>query len=209
MNENRIEAILRDPTLEQPTLTYHEVRLPWQSFFVRPEAAARVLEAIQGLDRSDWVRVETVTGSVAFVRTVHVVYVREWTPAQRESERQFWDALDAEQKQPEDDAGAQEGSDGSDGGEASEGGTDGPEGASDDSGGVAHGDPEEGIGPGAGLVGGAAESAAASGSGTGGADLVSVWTSVQALGLLYAVLAAIALLTMALPGVVQMRVIQC
>ena len=176
MNENRIEAILRDPTLEQPTLTYHEVRLPWQSFFVRPEVAVRVLEAIQGLDRSDWVRVETVTGSVAFLRTVHVVYVREWTPAQRESERQFWDALDAEQKQPEDDAGAQQGSGGSDGAEASEGGTGGPEGASDES---------------------------------GGADLVSVWTSVQALGLLYAVLAAIALLTMALPGFVQMRVIQC
>jgi len=96
MDENQMQEILRDPTLEQPTLTYHEVRLPWQSFFVRPEVAARVMAAVQGLHRTDWVRIDTVTGSVAFVRTEHVVFVREWTPDQRASERTFWDALDAE-----------------------------------------------------------------------------------------------------------------
>jgi len=96
METNRIEEVLRDPSLEEPTLAYHEVRLPWQSLCVRPEVAARVLAAVQGIHRTDWVRVETVTGSVVFVRTEHVVFVREWTPAQRASERKFWDALDAE-----------------------------------------------------------------------------------------------------------------
>jgi hypothetical protein len=96
MDQNQIQEILRDPTLEQPTLTYHEVRLPWQSFFVRSEVAARVMAAVQGLHRTDWVRIDTVTGSVAFVRTEHVVFVREWTPEQRASERTFWNALDAE-----------------------------------------------------------------------------------------------------------------
>ncbi len=96
MDENRMQEILRDPTLEQPTLTYHEVRMPWQSFFVRSEVAARVMAAVQGLHRTDWVRIDTVTGSVAFVRTEHVVFVREWTPEQRASERTFWTALDAE-----------------------------------------------------------------------------------------------------------------
>jgi len=95
METNRIEEVLRDPSLEEPTLAYHEVRLPWQSLCVRPEVAARVLAAVQGIHRTDWVRVETVTGSVVFVRTEHVVFVREWTPAQRASERKFWDALDA------------------------------------------------------------------------------------------------------------------
>jgi hypothetical protein len=107
MEENRTQEILRDPTLEQPTLTYHEVRMPWQSFFVRSEVAARVMAAVQGLHRTDWVRIDTVTGSVAFVRTEHVVFVREWTPEQRASERTFWDALDAERAEddpPEDQA---------------------------------------------------------------------------------------------------------
>lgn len=96
MGKHRIEEMLRDPTLEQPTLEYFEVRLPWQSFAVRRETAERVLEATFGFERPEWVRLETVGGSVAWVRTEHVVFVREWSSAQRESERQFWKQIDEE-----------------------------------------------------------------------------------------------------------------
>ena len=96
MTQNRIQQLLRDPTLEQPALDYYEVRLPWQSFAVRREVAERVMEATRGLERDEWVRIETVGGSVAWVRTEHVVFVREWSSAQRESERRFWAQIDSE-----------------------------------------------------------------------------------------------------------------
>lgn len=96
METNRIEEILRDPTLEQPTLTYHEVCLPWMSVLVRPEVAERVIEAVYGLHRAEWVRVETITGSVVHFPTEYVVFVREWTPAQRASEVTLSKALQEE-----------------------------------------------------------------------------------------------------------------
>jgi hypothetical protein len=96
MGNNRIEELLRDPTLEQPTLEYFEVRLPWQSFAVRRETAERVMEAMVGFERTEWVRLETVVGSVTWVRTEHIVFVREWSSAQRESERRFWKRIDKE-----------------------------------------------------------------------------------------------------------------
>lgn len=96
MGKHRLVQLLRDPTLEQPSLEYFEVRLPWQSFAVRRETAERVLEASFGFERAEWVRLETVGGSVAWVRTEHVVFVREWSSAQRESERQFWKQIDEE-----------------------------------------------------------------------------------------------------------------
>ncbi len=94
--ENRIEEILRDPTLEQPTLTYHEVWMPGMSMLVRPEVAERVIEAVYGLHRPEWVQVETITGSVAHVRTEYIVFVRESTPGQRSSELALSKALEKE-----------------------------------------------------------------------------------------------------------------
>lgn len=91
-----MEELLRCPLFEQPSLEYFEVRLPWQGFAVRRECAERVLEAVSGLDRVEWVRLETMGGSVVWVRTDHIVHVREWSSAQRESERRFWQQIDDE-----------------------------------------------------------------------------------------------------------------
>ncbi|UCC24448.1 MAG: hypothetical protein JSU98_12000 [Gemmatimonadales bacterium] len=101
MGENRIRELLRDPTLDQPALDYFEVRLPWQSFAVRQEAAERILEAMLGHERAEWVRAETVTGSVVHIRTEHVVFVREWSQAQRDTERRFWKQIDKEYEEDE------------------------------------------------------------------------------------------------------------
>jgi len=112
MGQNRMEELLRCPTLEQPSLEYFEVRLPWQSFAVRRETAERVLEAAFGIERAEWVRLETMGGSVAWIRAEHVVFVREWSSAQRESERRFWKEIDAEYEKAEK---ATEGSEGPEG----------------------------------------------------------------------------------------------
>ncbi|MCG6987903.1 MAG: hypothetical protein LJF06_06960 [Gemmatimonadetes bacterium] len=97
MVRNRIEELLRDPSLEEPSLDYHEVRLPWRAFVVRREVAERLMEAILGFERPEWMRVETITGSVVFLRTADVIYVQEWTKAQRASERRFWKAIEEEE----------------------------------------------------------------------------------------------------------------
>jgi len=112
MGQNRMEELLRCPTLEQPSLEYFEVRLPWQSFAVPRETAERVLGAAFGIERAEWVRLETVGGSVVWVRTEHVVFVREWSTAQRESERRFWKQIDAEYEQAEKNAAGSEGREG-------------------------------------------------------------------------------------------------
>lgn len=101
MSENRIRELLRDPTLDQPALDYYEVRLPWQSFAVRQESAERILEAMLGQPRVDWVRAETVTGSVIYLRAEHIVFVREWSQAQRDTERRFWKQIDKEYEEDE------------------------------------------------------------------------------------------------------------
>ena len=129
MGENRIEELLRDPTLEQPTLEYFEVRLPWQSFAVRRETAERVMEAMVGFERTEWVRIETIGGSVAWVRTEHVVFVREWSSAQRESERRFWKQIDQEYEEANKaSASTEEQKEGSEAQDGSETGTEGSEG---------------------------------------------------------------------------------
>ena len=113
MGENRMEELLRCPTLEQPSLEYFQVRLPWQSFAVRRETAEKVLEAMLGFERAEWIRIETVGGSVAWVRIEHVMFVREWSSAQRESERRFWQQIDDEYEEAEKAAKEERASEGS------------------------------------------------------------------------------------------------
>jgi hypothetical protein len=96
MAENRILEFVRDPTLESPSLDYFEVRMPWVTFAVTRASAERIVEAMTGFEPTPWVRAETVSGSVIWVRTEAVVYVREWTEAQRASEDGFWKQMDAE-----------------------------------------------------------------------------------------------------------------
>ena len=96
MGENRILEFVRDPTLESPSLDYFEVRMPWVTFAVTRASAERIVEAMTGFEPTPWVRAETVSGSVIWVRTEAVVYVREWTEAQRASEDGFWKQMDAE-----------------------------------------------------------------------------------------------------------------
>lgn len=105
MTRNRIQELLRDPTLESPSREYFEVRLPWIGFCVPRESAQRLLEAMVGLHPVDWVQIQTVEGSVVYVRVEHVVFVREWTPAQRETGRQFWKQIDQEYEEKEDGSG--------------------------------------------------------------------------------------------------------
>ena len=99
MGTNRMEEFLRDPTLEQPAMDFFEVRLPWTTLRVRREAAGRLLRAMQSFDTNTVVRVETVTGSVVYVRPEFVVLLQESTAAQRTAERKLWKALDDEDEQ--------------------------------------------------------------------------------------------------------------
>jgi hypothetical protein len=101
MGENRIEALLRDPTLESPSLDYFEVRMPWGGFTVPRWSAERIVEALTGIERPDWVRVETISGSVLYLKTETVVYVREWTKTQRETNRKFWKEIEEEDEEDE------------------------------------------------------------------------------------------------------------
>jgi hypothetical protein len=99
MGTNRIEKHFRDPTLERPQMDYYRVRLPWESFFVTRETAARILAAVGGSGPPRVIRCETITGSVVYVRTDTVVLVTESTRAQREAERRLWKELDGEEEQ--------------------------------------------------------------------------------------------------------------
>jgi hypothetical protein len=117
MGQNRIQEFVRDPTLESPSLDYFEVRMPWVTFAVTRASAERIVAAMTGFELTPWVRAETVSGSVIWVRTEAVVYVREWTGAQRASEDSFWKQIEAEgmeQDEPskEDDGGDAGGPDG-------------------------------------------------------------------------------------------------
>lgn len=80
-------------------MDYYRVRLPWESFFVTRETAARILAALGGNGPSRVIRCETITGSVVYVRTDTVVLVTESTRAQREAERRLWKELDDEEEQ--------------------------------------------------------------------------------------------------------------
>ncbi|MDH3272544.1 MAG: hypothetical protein OEN56_14500 [Gemmatimonadota bacterium] len=101
MGKNRLETFLRDPTLEKPTADHFRVRLQWQTLHVTRESATRILAAIGGRGPPKFVRCQTVTGSVVFVRTDMVLLVEESTKAQRASERRFWKELDEEEDQDE------------------------------------------------------------------------------------------------------------
>jgi len=97
METNRIEELLRDPTLGAPEMDYWEVRTPWVGVCVTRESARRVLEAMTGVVQETWVRADTVEGSMVYIRAETVMYVREWTRAQRETGRQFWKEIDREE----------------------------------------------------------------------------------------------------------------
>lgn len=125
MGQNRIQEFVRDPMLESPSLDYFEVRMPWVTFAVTRESAERIVAAMTGFDPTPWVRAETVSGSVIWVRTEAVVYVREWTGAQRASEESFWKQIEAESGE-QDGTATEEGggdADASDPGEDARGGT--------------------------------------------------------------------------------------
>jgi hypothetical protein len=49
-------------------------------------------------------RVETITGSVAYVRSDRIVSLLESTPAQRAATRRMWKMLDEERERDEDDS---------------------------------------------------------------------------------------------------------
>ena len=69
-------------------------------------SAERVIDALVGFERADWVRIETVSGSVLYLKTEAVVYVREWTRAQRETNRKFWKEIDKEDEEDEENESA-------------------------------------------------------------------------------------------------------
>ena len=98
---SRLEQCYRDPTLEEPSEDYYVVRLPWDSLVVTRWTASRIVAALCEYDASEWIRFDTVNGSVVHVRLYSVVYVRESTRAQRDAERRFWDARDQEEPKQE------------------------------------------------------------------------------------------------------------
>lgn len=102
MGKNRLEGLFRDPTLDRPTTDFFRVRLKlFGSLCVTRETAARVLAAMSGPGPPKLVRLETVTGSVAYVRTDMILLVQESTRAQREAERRFWKELEDEEDDDE------------------------------------------------------------------------------------------------------------
>lgn len=98
MTMNRIRKYFRDPTLEEPRTDYYIVRLPWDSFLVGREDAARILAAVGGFEAPTVIRCETITRSVVYVRTDTIMFVRECTRAQRDAERRFWKEIDSEEE---------------------------------------------------------------------------------------------------------------
>lgn len=111
MGQNRIGEFVRDPTFESPSLDYFEVRMPWVTFAVTRASAEQILAAMTGFELTPWVRAETVSGSVIWVRTEAVVYVREWTGAQRASEESFWKQIEAEAAEWNEPSGEDDGGD--------------------------------------------------------------------------------------------------
>ena len=103
MGKNRLEEIFRDPTLETPPTDHFVVRHRWGGFCVTREMATRILTAISGLGPARMLRVETITGSVVFIRTDAIVFVRESTRAQRKAEERFWKMLDDEESEDDED----------------------------------------------------------------------------------------------------------
>lgn len=99
MGNNRLEELFRDPTLERPTTDFFSVRTEWRCLLVSRETAARVLAAMSGSGPPKLVRMETVTGSVAWVRTDTILLVEESTRAQRDAQRRLWKALDEEENE--------------------------------------------------------------------------------------------------------------
>ena len=98
MGMNRIESAFRDPTLERPAEDYFVVRLEWDTFHVDEDNATKIISAMTEVGGAKIVRCETITGSVIFVRPAAVLFVRECTKAQRESERRHWKRLDKEEE---------------------------------------------------------------------------------------------------------------
>jgi len=100
---NRIEEYFRDPTLEQPSADYFVVGMRTCGFVVRREDAERIIEAL-GSATPVTVRCQTVFGSVVYLRSSAVVFVRECTRSQRAAERRFWKEIDDEEDSEEDDS---------------------------------------------------------------------------------------------------------
>ena len=98
---NRMHEHFRDPTLESPATDYYVVRIPWDSFVVGREDAARILAALSGFEAPTVIRCQTVSGSVVYVRSDAIMYVRESTRAQRDAERRFWNEIDQEDSDEE------------------------------------------------------------------------------------------------------------
>ena len=103
MDKNRIEEFFRDPTLEQPTGHFFTVGIDCEEIRVSPETAARILAALGG-PAPRFLRVETITGSVAYVRTDRIVSLLESTPAQRAAMRRMWKLLREEREEDDDDS---------------------------------------------------------------------------------------------------------
>ena len=98
MGKNRLQEIFRDPTLDAPPTDHFVVRHRWGGFCVSREMATRILTAISGHDPARMLRVETITGSVVFIRTDAIAFVRESTRAQRRAEERLWKMLDDEEQ---------------------------------------------------------------------------------------------------------------
>ena len=69
MGKNRLEEVFRDPTLETPPADHFVVRHQWGGFCVTREVATTILTAISGHGPARMLRVETLSGSVVFIRT--------------------------------------------------------------------------------------------------------------------------------------------
>lgn len=101
MGKSRMDEFFRDPTLERPCMDCYRVRLQWQSIYVTRETAARILAALGGHTPPKMIRCETISGSVAYVRSDTVLLVQESTRAQRDVERRFWKEIEDEEDQDE------------------------------------------------------------------------------------------------------------
>ena len=97
MGTNRIEPHFRDPTLDRPPEDFFVVKIEWETFHVDSDNAMKLISAMTEAPHKKIVRLETITGSVVYIQPSSVVFVRESTRAQRDSERRHWKRLDEEE----------------------------------------------------------------------------------------------------------------
>ena len=95
---NRLKDRFQEPEENAPEQDFHVVAYEFEEFYVTREEAERILRELYASTPPRWIRFTDVNGSMVSVRSARIDHVREWTAAQRESQRAFRRELRREEK---------------------------------------------------------------------------------------------------------------